>query len=113
MLLGLEIEACARCGGKPKIIASIEEPAVIAKNQAHLERTAPRVVLSAGGTFAIAHVTFCGTRALTGLLPVRSSLHALAVGGPFVAFSNFHSYDVASVLSAVKHPGIPIPATET
>ena len=37
----VEIEACARCGGKLKVIASIEEPAVIAKILAHLERTAP------------------------------------------------------------------------
>ena len=29
------------CGGKLKIIASIEEPEVIAKNLAHLEKTAP------------------------------------------------------------------------
>ncbi|MCC6619065.1 MAG: hypothetical protein IT341_08540, partial [Chloroflexi bacterium] len=36
-----EIKACARCGGKLKVIASIEEPEVIAKILAHLERTAP------------------------------------------------------------------------
>jgi hypothetical protein len=29
------------CGGKLKIIASIEEPAVIAKILSHLEKTAP------------------------------------------------------------------------
>lgn len=40
-VFGVEIEACARCGGKLKIIASIEEPAVIARILAHLERTAP------------------------------------------------------------------------
>jgi len=34
---GIEIEACARCGGKLKIIADIEEPAVIAKILSHLE----------------------------------------------------------------------------
>ncbi|MGC4054278.1 MAG: hypothetical protein QM757_34770 [Paludibaculum sp.] len=38
---GVEIEACARCGGKLRIIASIEEPEVIAKILAHLEKTAP------------------------------------------------------------------------
>jgi len=32
---------CARCGGKRMIIASIEDPAVIAKILAHLEKTAP------------------------------------------------------------------------
>ncbi len=40
MLFGIEIEGCARCGGKLKIIASIEEPAVIARILAHLEKTA-------------------------------------------------------------------------
>jgi hypothetical protein len=40
-VLGIDIEACARCGGKLKIIASIGEPAIIAKIRAHLERTAP------------------------------------------------------------------------
>ncbi|PZN47157.1 MAG: 2-hydroxyhepta-2,4-diene-1,7-dioate isomerase, partial [Proteobacteria bacterium] len=39
--LGIEIEGCARCGGKLKIIASIEEPQVIAKILSHLEKTAP------------------------------------------------------------------------
>ncbi len=38
-VLGIDIEACARCGGKLKVIASIEEPAVIAKILAHLQRT--------------------------------------------------------------------------
>ncbi len=37
---GIEIEDCARCGGKLKVIASIEEPAVIARTLAHLEKTA-------------------------------------------------------------------------
>ena len=40
-VFGIDIEACGRCGGKLKVIASIEEPAVIAKILAHLERTAP------------------------------------------------------------------------
>jgi hypothetical protein len=40
-VFGIDIEACARCGGKLKVIASIEEPQVIAKILAHLERTAP------------------------------------------------------------------------
>jgi hypothetical protein len=40
-VFGIEIEDCARCGGQLKILASIEEPAVIAKILAHLERTAP------------------------------------------------------------------------
>jgi len=38
-VLGVEIEACARYGGKLKLIASIGEPVVIA-NLAHLEPTA-------------------------------------------------------------------------
>ena len=37
----IEIEGCTRCGGALKIIASIEEPQVIAKILSHLERTAP------------------------------------------------------------------------
>jgi hypothetical protein len=39
-VFGIEIEDCARCGGKLRVIASIEEPEVIAKILAHLERTA-------------------------------------------------------------------------
>nr|QOL00292.1 hypothetical protein [uncultured organism] len=40
-LFGVEIECCARCGGQLKIIASIEEPQLIAKILSHLERAAP------------------------------------------------------------------------
>jgi len=40
-VLRIDIEACARCGGKLKVIASIEEPAVIAKILAQMEKTAP------------------------------------------------------------------------
>jgi hypothetical protein len=40
-VFGIDIEACARCGGKLAIIASIEEPRVIARILAHLQRTAP------------------------------------------------------------------------
>jgi hypothetical protein len=36
----VEIESCARCGGKLNVIVSIEETQVIAKILAHLERTA-------------------------------------------------------------------------
>lgn len=39
-MFGLEIEDCARCGGKLKAIASIEAPKVIAKNLLHLEKNA-------------------------------------------------------------------------
>jgi hypothetical protein len=38
---GIDIEACARCGGKLAIVASIEEPEVIAKILAHLQHIAP------------------------------------------------------------------------
>jgi hypothetical protein len=38
-VFGVEIEDCARCGGKLRLIASIEEPAVIARILAHLEKT--------------------------------------------------------------------------
>jgi hypothetical protein len=37
----IDIETCARCGGQLRIIAAIEESAVIAKVLAHLEKTAP------------------------------------------------------------------------
>jgi hypothetical protein len=40
-VFGVEIERCARCGGQLKIIASIEEPPLIAKILSHLERAAP------------------------------------------------------------------------
>jgi hypothetical protein len=41
-VFGVEIEHCVRCDGKLQIIASTEDPAVIAKILAHLERTAPQ-----------------------------------------------------------------------
>ncbi|MCC7461565.1 MAG: hypothetical protein IT480_03780 [Gammaproteobacteria bacterium] len=40
-VFGIDIEACARCGGPLQVIASIEEPQVIAKILAHLEKRAP------------------------------------------------------------------------
>jgi hypothetical protein len=40
-LFDVEIESCTRCGGELKIIASIEEPQLIAKILSHLERAAP------------------------------------------------------------------------
>ncbi len=39
-VFGIEIEGCARCGGKLRILASIEEPELIARILAHLERAA-------------------------------------------------------------------------
>ncbi len=39
-VFGIEIDTCQRCGGRLRIIASIEQPAVIAKILAHLARTA-------------------------------------------------------------------------
>jgi hypothetical protein len=36
-VLGIDIDHCAGCGGKLKIIASIEQPEVIARIPAHLE----------------------------------------------------------------------------
>ena len=36
----IDIERCERCGGAVKIIASIEDPVVIEKILAHLERRA-------------------------------------------------------------------------
>ena len=40
-VFGIEIDRCARCGGKLKIVAGIEEPEVIAKILWHLQRTTP------------------------------------------------------------------------
>ena len=35
-VFGIEIETCEQCGGKVKVIASIEDPAVIGKILGHL-----------------------------------------------------------------------------
>jgi len=35
----IEIDRCARCQGKLKVLASIEDPAVIARILTHLDRT--------------------------------------------------------------------------
>ena len=35
-VFGIEIETCEQCGGKVKVIASIEDPAVIGKSLGHL-----------------------------------------------------------------------------
>jgi hypothetical protein len=40
-VFGVEIECCTRCGVELKIIASIEEPQLIAKILSHLERAEP------------------------------------------------------------------------
>ncbi len=40
-VFGIDIETCIGCGGKLKVIASIEEAEVIAKILPHLERAAP------------------------------------------------------------------------
>ena len=40
-VFGIEINTCARCGGKLKVIGSIEEPQIIAMILGHLEKTAP------------------------------------------------------------------------
>lgn len=53
-VFGMEINACAGCGGKLKVIASIEEPEVIAKILAHLEKTA-RIKPSVGFRSARGH----------------------------------------------------------
>jgi len=39
--LGILIDLCARCGGKLEVIVSIEEPEVIGKILAHIQKTAP------------------------------------------------------------------------
>jgi hypothetical protein len=40
-VFGIDIETCARYGGKLRVIASIETPEVIARILAHLQKTAP------------------------------------------------------------------------
>jgi hypothetical protein len=40
-VFGIEINTCTRCGGKLKVIASIEEPEVIARILAHLQKSVP------------------------------------------------------------------------
>ena len=40
-VFGVELESCARCGGRLSIIASIEEPEVIAKILAHMAHVSP------------------------------------------------------------------------
>ena len=41
-VFGIEIETCEQCGGKVRVIASIEDPAVIAKILGHVAtREAP------------------------------------------------------------------------
>lgn len=39
--IDIDIDICARCGGKLQVMASIEQPEVIAKILAHLQKTAP------------------------------------------------------------------------
>jgi hypothetical protein len=50
-VFGIEIEQCVRCGGRLKLIASIEEPEVIERILAHRrgrgEEAAPRASLGA------------------------------------------------------------------
>jgi hypothetical protein len=41
-VFGIEIEVCARCHGRLQVIASIEDPAVITRILAHLDRTSGR-----------------------------------------------------------------------
>jgi len=43
-IFSIDIETCSECGGDIKIIASIEDPAVIQKILAHLEDNASPVV---------------------------------------------------------------------
>ncbi len=40
-VFGIDIETCQACGGAVKIIASIEDPAVIGKILAHVGEAAP------------------------------------------------------------------------
>ncbi len=42
-VVGIEIEACARCGARLKIVASIEDPGVIARMLAHGDHASARL----------------------------------------------------------------------
>lgn len=44
----IEIEQCERCGGRVRVIASVEDPAVIGKILAHRERRGLDLVAGAG-----------------------------------------------------------------
>ena len=47
-VFGIEIETCVQCGGKVRVIASIEDPAVIAKILGHVATRAPPPGTAAG-----------------------------------------------------------------
>ena len=55
-VFGVEIESCARCSGQLKIIASIEEPQLIAKILSHLERAGRRTGSACPGEILLGHV---------------------------------------------------------
>jgi hypothetical protein len=38
-MFGIEIDRCARCQGRLRVLANIEDPAVIAQTLTHLDRT--------------------------------------------------------------------------
>jgi Putative transposase len=62
-VFGIEIDRGARWGGKLQIVASIEQPEVIAKLLSHLERTAPQpcpIELPKDRKFLRARVALCG-----------------------------------------------------
>ncbi len=44
-MFNVDIEPCARCGGPMKIVAFIEDPAVIKAILAHLDKTASRTAV--------------------------------------------------------------------
>jgi hypothetical protein len=49
----IDIEQCGRCGGKVRIIASVEDPAVIGRILAHLGQT--RQTSGSSGDLTTAH----------------------------------------------------------
>jgi hypothetical protein len=57
-----EIESCTRCGGELTIIASIEEPHVIAKILSHLESVGAGQSQSGSSRSTSAAPTSCGSR---------------------------------------------------
>jgi hypothetical protein len=59
-VFGIEIEQCARCGGRLEVIASIEEPELIKRILAHrCERGAEDASVSALGARAPPQASLC------------------------------------------------------
>lgn len=72
-MFALEIETCARCQGRLRVIASIEEPAVIARILAHRERDCGAAEPELAPIVARAPPRQAGKERVTGVLPTGST----------------------------------------